>query len=68
MVKNYESVGSFKKHIRYFQPKFYVVLLCSLRKAVKGLVISECRAGEHDLIELVAERAAELAHRELRLS
>lgn len=37
----------------------------SLSKAVKDLVLSECWADQHDVIELTAEVATELVYEEL---
>jgi len=39
----------------------------SLSEAEKGLIESECRADERNVIEFAAERAAELVHEKLRL-
>jgi len=34
-------------------------------KTVEGLVVHECRADEHDVVELAAERTVELVHQKL---
>ena len=73
-AQDYEGVDAFKIQACHFQPKFHFMLLAdddikprvSLSKAVKGLVISECRADEHDGIKPVTEGAAELVQEELR--
>lgn len=59
VITDNESVGALKKKTGPFQPKFNLVLLAdddkqlrvSLVKPEKGLVVSECRADEHDVIK-----------------
>ena len=65
-----------KNILTAFNQKFTIMLLAddnkqsrvSLSEPVKGLVISRCWADGRDVINLGAERTAELVHKELHLS
>ena len=64
MKKNESGGTGLKKPTDHFQPKFNLLLLAdhnkqrqvSLSEAVKGFAVSECRADEHDIIELTEKK------------
>ena len=68
VIEDYERVGALKKPGHELQPIFHLVLRAYYHKhswiiftsSVVGLVVRECQADEHDVVELAAERAIDL--------
>ena len=76
VIEDYERVGALKKPAHDIQPNFHLVLLAYYHKhswiiftnSVVGLVVRECRADEHDVVELAAERVVDLVHHKPRFA
>ena len=72
LCEDYERIGAFEEPVHEIQPHFHPVLhiyydkhsWITFTNPVVGIVVRECRADEHDVVELVAKRAVHLVQHE----
>lgn len=76
VVEDHKHVGALKKLGDDFQPYFHLMLLAHQDEhswiifinSVEGLVVRECRADQHNVVELAAKRAKKLVHHKPRFA